>query len=81
MATPEVVSDLVTEAEVADGAGLLCHGECQPIVVGVKVGRAAARQIHDNQRRGISCVPQGMGPKRSEKCKQFIQSAHKHTQN
>ena len=38
VATPEVVSDLVTKAEVAYGAGLLGHGECQPIVVCVKVG-------------------------------------------
>ena len=41
MVTPEVVSELVAEAVVAGGAGLLRHGEGEAVGVGVGEGHAA----------------------------------------
>ena len=59
MLTPEVVSELMTKAVVASGAGLLGHGEGEAVGVGVGEGHAAPREAPGNQCSGVSCVPQG----------------------
>ena len=59
MLTPEVVSELVAKAVVSSGAGLLGHGEGEAVGVGVGEGHAAPREAPGDQRRGVSCVPQG----------------------
>ena len=59
MLTPKVVSKLVSKAVVAGGAGLLGHREGEAVGVGVGEGHAAPREAPGNQRRGVSCVPQG----------------------
>ena len=57
--TPKVVSELMTKAVVSSGAGLLGHGEGEAVGVGVGEGHAAPGEAPGNQRRGVSCVPQG----------------------
>ena len=57
--TPEVVSELVPEAVVAGGAGLLGHGEGESVLVGVEVAHPAPGQPPGYQRRGVRGVPQG----------------------
>ena len=57
--TPEVVSELVPEAVVAGGAGLLGHGEGDAVFVGVEVAHPAPGQRPGYQRRGVRGVPQG----------------------
>ena len=59
MITPEVMSDLVAEAVVSSGAGLLCHGDGGAVVVGVGEGHPATRKVPRDQGGGICCVPQG----------------------
>ena len=58
MHTAEVVADLVAEAVVAGGAGLLSHGEGEAVGVGEGVGDATTGQTPGDQRRGVRCVPQ-----------------------
>ena len=58
MHTAEVVADLVAEAVVAGGAGLLSHREGEAVGVGEGVGDATTGQTPGDQRRGVSCVPQ-----------------------
>ena len=58
MVTPEVVSELVPEAVVAGGAGLLCYGEGEAVGVGVGEGHAARGQLPGDQRRRVRCVPE-----------------------
>ena len=58
MVTPEVVSNLVTEAVVASGAGLPGHGEGEAVGVGVGEGHAAPGQLPGDQRRRVRCVSQ-----------------------
>ena len=59
MLTPKVVSELVSKAVIASGAGLLGHREGEAAGVGVGEGHATPREAPGNQRRGVSCVPQG----------------------
>ena len=59
MLTPKVVSELVSKAVIASGAGLLGHRERKAAGVGVGEGHAAPREAPGNQRRSVSCVPQG----------------------
>ena len=59
MHTPEVVSDLVAEAVVSSGAGLLGHGEGGAVIIGVGEGHPAPRQVPRDQGGGIRRVPQG----------------------
>ena len=54
----EVVGDLVTEAEVSEGAGLLDDGQGVAAGAGGHVRHAAVRDVHGQQGRRVRSVPQ-----------------------
>ena len=54
----EVVGDLVTEAVVSEGAGLLDDGQGVAAGAGGHVRHAAVRDVHGQQGRRVRSVPQ-----------------------
>ena len=58
--TSKVVTNLVTEGETSEGAGLLGKGDCPSHVIGCQIPSSTGIVILHQQEGGISGVPQSL---------------------